>query len=223
LKNRPEYRQPDMLTDALVITWELPGGVLHRVLSLFHTLRYTKSVEPTQCAKAHFFIGWNLVRSGMSQSNKDIISAKVSEIAERVGLPDGIEIVEVQILGGGKARLVRIYIDKPSGVTHADCQRMSHEVGEVLDAEDTIPGGAYTLEVSSPGVERKLSKPADFQRFLGQKAKVVLHEPVENQRSWIGTLAALEGNVLTLEPSAGKTVQIALDQVERANLKFEWK
>ena len=113
-------------------------------------------------------------------------------------------------------------IDKPSGVTHADCERISHEAGDILDAEDVIPGGAYTLEVSSPGVERKLSKPADFQRFIGQKAKIVLHEPVENQKSWIGTLAALEGNVVTLEPSAGKTVQFALDQVEKANLKFEW-
>jgi ribosome maturation factor RimP len=107
-------------------------------------------------------------------------------------------------------------------VTHSDCERISRDVGAVLDAKDVIPGGAYTLEVSSPGVERKLSKPADFQRFLGQKAKVVLHEPVENQRSWIGRLAALEGNLLTLEPSTGKSVQFALDQVEKANLKFEW-
>ena len=158
----------------------------------------------------------------MSHSNKDVISAKVTEITERVGRSDAIEVVEVQILGGGKARLVRIYIDKPAGVTHADCERISHEVGDILDAEDVIAGGAYTLEVSSPGVERKLSKPADFQRFIGQKAKVVLNQPVENQRSWIGTLAALEGNVVTLEPSAGKTVQFALDQVEKANLKFEW-
>ncbi len=158
----------------------------------------------------------------MSHSNKDAISAKITEIAERVGQSDAIEVVEVQILGGGKARLVRIYIDKPASVTHADCERISREVGDILDAEEVIPGGAYTLEVSSPGVERKLSKPADFQRFIGQKAKVVLHEPVENQRSWIGTLAAVEGNLVTLEPSAGKTVQFALDQVEKANLKFEW-
>ena len=162
------------------------------------------------------------LRRNMSHSNKDVISAKVTEIAERVGQSDAIEVVEVHILGGGKARLVRIYIDKPAGVTHADCERISHEVGDILDAEDVIPGGAYTLEVSSPGVERKLSKPADFQRFIGQKAKVVLNQPVENQRSWIGILAALEGNLVTLEPSAGKTVQFALDQVEKANLKFEW-
>lgn len=158
----------------------------------------------------------------MPHENKEAISAKVIEIAERVGNSEGVEVVEVQILGGGKARLVRIYIDKPAGVTHTDCQLFSHQIGTVLDGEDVIPGGGYTLEISSPGVERKLSKPADFQRFLGQKAKVVLRDPVENQRSWIGTLAALEGSVVTLEASAGKSVQFALDQIEKANLKFEW-
>jgi ribosome maturation factor RimP len=148
---------------------------------------------------------------------------KITEIAERVAGSEGIEVVEVELLGGGKARLVRIYIDRLNGgVTHSDCELMSHQVGTILDVEDVIPGGGYTLEVSSPGVERKLTKPADFQRFLGQKAKVVLREPVENQKSWIGKLARLDGNVVTLEPSEGKFVQFGLDQVQKANLKFEW-
>jgi ribosome maturation factor RimP len=99
---------------------------------------------------------------------------------------------------------------------------VSHEAGTILDVEEVIPGGKYTLEVSSPGVERKLTKPADFQRFLGQKAKVVLREPVENQRSWVGTLSNFENNIITLEPQAGKFVQFGLDQVQKANLKFEW-
>jgi len=158
----------------------------------------------------------------MPESNRDAIAGRITEIVERVAHPAGIEVVEVQVLGGGKARLVRIYIDRPAGVTHADCEFVSREAGAVFDAEDVIPGGGYTLEVSSPGIERKLSKPGDFQRFLGKKAKVVLREPVENQRSWVGTLAALDGNVVTLESSPGKSVQFALDQVEKANLKFEF-
>jgi ribosome maturation factor RimP len=158
----------------------------------------------------------------MSESNRDAIAGRITEIVERVVHPEGIEVVEVQVLGGGKARLVRIYIDRLAGVTHADCELVSRQVGAVLDAEDVVPGGGYTLEVSSPGIERKLSKPGDFQRFLGKKAKVVLREPVENQRSWIGTLAALDGNVVTLESSPGKSVQFALDQVEKANLKFDF-
>jgi ribosome maturation factor RimP len=158
----------------------------------------------------------------MSESNRDAIAGRITEIVERVAHPEGIEVVEIQVLGGGKARLVRIYIDRLAGVTHADCELVSRQVGAVLDAEDVVPGGGYTLEVSSPGIERKLSKPGDFQRFLGKKAKVVLREPVENQRSWIGTLAALDGNVVTLESSPGKSVQFALDQVEKANLKFDF-
>ena len=158
----------------------------------------------------------------MPDSNRDAITAKVTAIVEQVAHAEGIEVVEVQILGGGKARLVRIYIDRLAGVTHADCELVSRGVGAILDAEDVVPGEGYTLEVSSPGIERTLSKPGDFQRFLGKKAKVVLREPVENQRSWIGTLAALNGDVVTLEPSPGKSVQFALSQVEKANLKFEF-
>ena len=155
-------------------------------------------------------------------NNRESIETRVAEIVERVGTPGQIEPVEVQLLGGGKARLLRIYIDKPGGVTHADCELITHEVGDILDTEDVIPGGTYTLEVSSPGVERKLSKASDFQRFVGQKAKVVLREPVQNQKRWEGTLASFTDNVVTLQPAAGEPVEFPLDQVEKANLKFEW-
>lgn len=152
----------------------------------------------------------------------EAVTAKVREIAERVGASEGIEIVEVELLGGGKHRVLRIFIDRPSGVTHGDCEMISQNVGAILDVEDVIPGDSYTLEVSSPGVERKLSKPRDYERFTGQKIKVVLREPVENQRRWEGTLAAFEGNRATLEVAPGRTIQFDLNQVDKANLKFEW-
>jgi ribosome maturation factor RimP len=153
---------------------------------------------------------------------KDAVVARVTEIAERVGQSEGIEIVEVALLGGGNKRVLRIVIDTPAGVTHADCELISQHVGAILDVEDVIPGGRYRLEVSSPGVERKLTGPRDFERFLGRKARVVLREPIDNQRHWEGTLASFSGDVVTLEPSPGKTVQFALGQVEKANLKFDW-
>ncbi|HUS08631.1 MAG TPA: ribosome maturation factor RimP [Bryobacteraceae bacterium] len=156
------------------------------------------------------------------QSNRETIESRVAAIVERVGTPGAIEAVEVQLLGGGKARLLRIYIDKPDGVTHADCEFITREVGNILDAEEIIPGGGYTLEVSSPGVERKLSKPTDFQRFVGKKAKIVLREPVQNQKTWQGTLAGFADNVVTLQPSTGEKIQVSLELVEKANLKFEW-
>jgi ribosome maturation factor RimP len=174
----------------------------------------------------------------MAERNREAITTKVTEIAERVGASQGIEIVDVQMLGGGGARLLRIFIDKipgtvspeqpagtaaaPTGVTLADCEFISHNVGTILDIEDVIPGAKYTLEVSSPGVERKLSKPRDFERVVGQKVKVSLREPVENQRTWIGALSSFADGTITLEPAPGRCVSFPLSQVEKANLKFEW-
>jgi ribosome maturation factor RimP len=153
--------------------------------------------------------------------NEEIV-ARVTEVARRVAQSEGLEVVEVQLLGGGRKRMLRITIDKPAGVSHADCELMSHQVGTILDVEDVMPGGSYTLEVSSPGVERKLRGPADFERFLGRKAKVVLSEPVEDRRHWEGILAGFAGDVVTLEPSPGRTVRFTVQQVEKANLKLDW-
>jgi ribosome maturation factor RimP len=153
---------------------------------------------------------------------KEETIAKITEIAERVAASEGLEIVDVELLGAGRGRVLRIFIDRPEGVTHANCEFVSQQVGTILDVEDVIPGDSYTLEVSSPGLERKLHKAKDFERFVGQKAKVVLREPVENQRSWVGKLAGFSDGIVTLEPSEGKTVRFALTQVEKANLKFEW-
>ena len=149
------------------------------------------------------------------------ILSKVEAIAERVANSSGIEIVEIELKGGGQNRFLRISIDKPEGVTHADCEAISHEVGTILDVEDVIPGH-YTLEVSSPGVERKLSKFKDFERFTGKKIKAILREPIENARNWEGTLAGCADGLITLEVAEGKKIQFPLKQVEKANLKFEW-
>jgi ribosome maturation factor RimP len=158
----------------------------------------------------------------MPEINREATTAKVQQIAERVASSEGLEIVEVQLLGGGGSRVLRIFIDKPAGVTHADCEFISQQVGTILDVEDVIPGARYTLEVSSPGVERKLTKPREFERFVGQKVKVVLRQPLENQRHWAGALKSFAEGIITLEPSPGRSVQFPLEQVEKANLKFEW-
>jgi ribosome maturation factor RimP len=152
----------------------------------------------------------------------EAIVDRVTQIARRVAQSEGLEIVEVQLLGGGSKRMLRITIDKPAGVSHADCELISQQVGTILDVEDVVPGSRYTLEVSSPGVERKLRGPADYERFLGRKAKVVLREPVEDRRHWEGILAGFAGDVVTLEPSPGRTVRFTVQQVEKANLKFDW-
>jgi ribosome maturation factor RimP len=160
----------------------------------------------------------------MSSLTRHAITGKVEEIAERVASSAGLEIVEVEFAGGGRNRLLRIYIDRPAGggVTLADCELISQQVGTILDIEDVIPGGGYTLEVSSPGVERKLLKPRDYERFTGSKVRLVLRQPLENQRRWEGLLTGFASGVLSLEPQPGRTLQIPLDQVEKANLKYDW-
>jgi len=158
----------------------------------------------------------------MSVTSREEITAKITEIAQRVAESEGIEIVEAEFLGSGRGRVVRIFIDRSQGVSHSDCEFISQQVGTILDVEDVIPGDSYTLEVSSPGLERKLSKAKDFERFVGQKAKVVLRDPVENQRRWEGRLAGYSQGIVALEPSAGKLIHFPLELVEKANLKFEW-
>ena len=158
----------------------------------------------------------------MPAIGKEETVARIVQIAQRVGEPEGLEIVDVELLGAGRGRVLRIFIDRPQGVSHADCEFISQHVGTILDVEDVIPGDSYTLEVSSPGLERKLHRAKDFERFLGQKAKIVLREPIENQRRWEGKLAGFSDGIVTLEPSGGKIVRFALSQVEKANLKFEW-
>src|SRR5436309_15833404 len=109
-------------------------------------------------------------------------AGRVREITERVAASSGLEVVEVELRGGGKARMLRIVIDKPAGVTHADCANLSREVGTILDVEDAVPGGSYTLEVSSPGLHRKLVRPADYARFTGRRARLATRSRVNGSR-----------------------------------------
>jgi ribosome maturation factor RimP len=166
--------------------------------------------SPLFCWSAHF-----------EESMRQEVVSKIEEIAQRVAASDGMEVVEVEFKGSGGNQLLRISIDKPQGVNHSDCEMISQQVGTILDVENIVPGH-YTLEVSSPGVERKLLKPNDYIRFQGKKAKIVLRQPVENQRNWEGKLAGLENSTVSLEVGADRVLRFPLSQVERANLKFEW-
>lgn len=158
----------------------------------------------------------------MAVIDKTELLDRITELGEQALAGTSIELVEVQLRGAGKARLLRIYIDKPGGVTHGDCELLSERLGRLLDESETIPDDSYTLEVSSPGVERKLSKPRDFERVLGQKIKLAVHQPIEGQTRLEGRLKEFTGGVLQLETSGGGLLHVPLDQVQKANLKFEW-
>jgi len=159
---------------------------------------------------------------------------KVREIAQRVADSSGLELVDVDLRGGGKARMLRIFIDKPGGVTHEDCSNFSREVGTIFDVEDAVPGGTYTLEVSSPGLDRKLLKASDYERFTGSLIKLATREPIAGNRHFEGRLKSFSSSgliELELQPPKKKqaaeadsatTVEIELGNVEKANLVPEF-
>jgi ribosome maturation factor RimP len=148
--------------------------------------------------------------------------SKITAIAEQAATPIGVEVVEVELKGSGRSHLLRIYIDKPEGVSHSDCELVSRAVSSMLDEEDPIPG-SYDLEVSSPGVERKLAKWQDWLRFAGKKVKVVLKEPSPVQpRHFDGVISRAENQTVTVETTGGREVTFPVAQVDRAHLKFEW-
>jgi ribosome maturation factor RimP len=170
---------------------------------------------------------------------------KIRTTADRVAGSYGLEVVDVEFVGGGKHRVLRVSIEKDaagrarlaaeakaaaergdtneegavpaavlrgelstehlSGVTHEDCERFSHDFGTVIDVEDVVPGAEYTLEVSSPGLDRKLSRAADYQRFQGSLVKLQTFQPVAGNRHWQGRLTAVGDGVITLDRSAIQT------------------
>jgi ribosome maturation factor RimP len=155
---------------------------------------------------------------------------KIHEIVERVAASSGLEVVEVELRGGGKARMLRVYIDKPGGVTHDDCSNFSREIGTIFDVEDAVPGSSYTLEVSSPGLDRKLSKPAEFERFSGSLVKLMTLDPINGNRHFEGRMTWLGDGRISVELTgrkkskkheaveSGSKVELELANVERANL-----
>ena len=155
---------------------------------------------------------------------------KIRGIVGRVAATYGVEPVEVDLRGGGKARTLKIVIDKPEGVTHEDCANVSREVSTILDVEDAVPGGSYTLEVSSPGLDRKLLGPQDYVRFTGSRIKLMTREPVNGNRHFEGRLESFADGRLQLELLSGKKkpnpghghpgpkVEIEVGNVEKANL-----
>ena len=141
----------------------------------------------------------------------------------------GLEVVEVEMRGAGKARMLRIFIDKAGGVTHEDCAHLSREVGTILDVEDAVPGGSYVLEVSSPGLDRKLSCPADYERFTGSRVRLTTWNPVNGSRHFEGRLESFSEGRLTLDVTpvrkkskpghdARQQLDIEFANVEKANL-----
>jgi len=165
---------------------------------------------------------------------------KVRAAAERVAHSEGLEVVDVE-WKVGKQRFLRVYIDRVpplksadgSGevapdpypkISHADCERVSQQLSVILDVEELVNGPSYVLEVSSPGMDRALTKPADFERFTGRLAKVWTLEPVEQQTFLEGRIAGVaSGNVrLDLKGKVPRTIEVPFTAIRKANLVVEF-
>ena len=133
----------------------------------------------------------------------------------------GYELVGVEFQTGGKSGgLLRVYIDSEAGISAEDCQKVSYQVSGVLDVEDPIPGH-YTLEISSPGLDRMLFRKQDFERFAGQLIKLRTAYPIEGQRKFKGRLLGLQGENVVFEQD-DMEISLPFDQIEQARLVPEY-
>jgi ribosome maturation factor RimP len=146
---------------------------------------------------------------------------QVREIAERVATSEGCELVDVELHGRGPGAVLRILLDKAGGISLGDCQTVSRQMGTILDVEGLM-AARYTLEVSSPGLDRKLVKPSDFERFAGRKAKFLLRNSEGGRRRFQGLLLGLEEGQIKVQMESGEGLRIAFEQIERANLVPEF-
>jgi|SRR5580704_2494 ribosome maturation factor RimP len=152
---------------------------------------------------------------------------KVREAAERVARSLGLEIFDIE-WKIGKQRLLRVYIDRlpdspgpdGPGVSHMDCQRVSEQLSVLMDVEELVPGPSYILEVSSPGLDRKLIKPADYERFAGRLAKIWLHEPFEDKSYFEARLAGYADGAVKLMLPTGE-IAVPFAGIKKANLVVE--
>src|SRR5215470_19573828 len=139
----------------------------------------------------------------------------LGSIIERVADRQELELVHWQLVGPPGRSLLRIYIDKPAGVTLDDCEAVSKQVGLLLDVEDLIPA-RYTLEVSSPGIERGLYKQADYVRFTGQRIKLKSLRSINGQRNFRGKLEGIDANRVHLVDDTAGSIEIPYEDVIRA-------
>ena len=157
---------------------------------------------------------------------KTDVVGRVTELAAPLAASLNLELVEVEYRQEGRQMVLRLFIDREGGVTLDDCASVSRELAEILDVEDFIQGH-YSLEVSSPGINRPLKKAADFERFTGRLVKIRTFEPLADdagnkRKTFVGLLLGLVGGVVRLKLTEGQTAGIPVEKVAKANLEFEF-
>jgi ribosome maturation factor RimP len=158
----------------------------------------------------------------MATSKGKELRERVAAVVEPLLVREGYELVEVEIAGGGASTILRLFIDKPGGVTLDDCASVSEAVSAMLDVEDPIES-AYSLEVSSPGLDRPLRKPADYDRFVGKHARIKTYGPIEgagSRKVFDGKLLGRDETTVRIDVD-GTPYSVPLDAVAKAHLVWE--
>ena len=163
---------------------------------------------------------WPTFSFGRKLMETASVAERIKEIAEQAAIDHGLELVHTEVAGPENSPIVRVFIDKPGGVTHNDCSEVSTQIGTTLDVEDFIHA-AYTLEVSSPGLERGLYKPADYERFAGSVAKMKTRIAIGNQRNFRGTIVAVVNDQVIFEDRTSGRVEIPFASIAKANLEVD--
>jgi len=146
----------------------------------------------------------------------------VRSVAQRVAAGRSFELVDVELKRAGGGAVLRLFVDKPGGIGLDDLQSVSEEVSAILDAEDPI-AGAYTLEVSSPGLDRPLRGEADYRRSVGKLAKLSSYELIDGRRHWSGRIASCEDGVVTLDlEKENATAKVPLGKISHGRLEVEF-
>lgn len=158
-------------------------------------------------------------------AHKEDTCTVVSNIAQPILKSMGLELVDIEFGRVGPDAVLRLFIDKDGGVMLDDCAGLSHELSLVLDVEDVIACN-YTLEVSSPGLDRPLKKQADYDRFVGRAIKIRTYQPLlddcgNKRKTFLGNLDGLVDGIVKMTLMEGQTASIPLEQVAKANLEFE--
>lgn len=162
------------------------------------------------------------LESRKTKMMNDPVVERVEQIAAEL-LPDhGLELVEVQFRMEQHGWVLRLFIDTvdpQTSVSLDDCSKVSRELGDILDVEDVIQH-AYHLEVSSPGLERKLTKPEHFERFCGRKVKIKLHQPLDEQKTFLGMLRTVQGSSVVMDVEDGSCIEFTFDMISSARLSL---
>ncbi len=152
----------------------------------------------------------------------DATVARIWQIAAPLAETEGMEVLDIELRreGSRAGRVLRLYLDKPGGPNMDDLSRVSRELSALLDEQDLVEG-AYTLEVSSPGINRPLKRPAHFAQFVGKKIRVRTREPIEGRRSFLGPLLEVGGDGITLSQDGARR-EIPFAAIEKANYEHDW-